>query len=50
MECQSVHTVLSSGNGTPTPATPYIHSVISGNKGKALKAMGGSMKEKSVCT
>lgn len=56
MECtlQSVavfHTVLRTGNRTPTPATPYIHSVISVNKSGALEAMGGSMKgRKESCS
>lgn len=56
MECtlQSVavfYTVHSAGNRTPTPATPYIHSVISGNKSGALEAMGGSMKgRKESCS
>lgn len=45
------HTVLSSGNRTPTPETPYIHSVISGNNRGALEAMGGSMKgRKESCS
>lgn len=35
----------------PTTATPYIHSVISGNKSGALEAMGGSMKgRKESCS
>lgn len=46
-----VHTMLSTGNRTPTPETPYIHSVISGNKSGALEAMGGSMKgRKESCS
>lgn len=40
------YTTLSSGNRTPTPATSYIHSVISGNKSETLKAVGGSVKGK----
>lgn len=46
-----LHGVLSAGSGTPTSATPYIHSVISGNKSGALEAMGGSMKgRKESCS
>lgn len=42
---------LALGTGPPTPATPYIHSVISGNKSRALEAMGGCMKgRKESCS
>lgn len=44
--------MLSTGNGTPLPTRPpYIHSVISGNKRRALEAMGGSTKgRKESCS